>query len=649
MRKSSSPITRFLLSILWLSVSLCAGCSSSDPAIEEEPFGGIAGSVSDQTTGEPVATVNVTLSPGGKSTVTGNDGSFSFVDLKPGAYMIDIRKEGYDPNSRSVDVVAGKSTEAHLTIERVPAIVTADRTELDFGSDYGVTSLSFNIVNNYYTDLEWEIVASCGWIKNILPLKGSLAHGQTGTIIVQIDRENLQDGDNKTVLVLTTAGVGGREITVKAVGVAKKTAALNTLEPTSIAASSATVNGEIIDSGYPTYTERGFVYSESQMPTIDQTIQKLTVPITNDSKFSAKVVGLTLGKTYYVRAYAVNPVGIAYSSNQVSFTTVAVAPTVSITKVDNIDKTAHTAIAHGSVVSTGDPTYTERGFVYSDVNSVPTIYNKSVIVEGSGTGVYDGLLSDLAVEATYYVRAYAKNDAGIVYSNNVITFSTEEELPQVATLEPTDTDNTTYSATLRGQIVSSGDPAYIERGFVYSTEFNAPTINDTKLVVEGSGRGTFEARAKDFSSEKTTYVRAYATNHKGTAYGKTVELFSSEFIELPAAGIAVQRKDIGYGYWSSVNAMCENSVVAGKTDWRLPTKDELMAMYNERKYIGGFTTADYEYKSRYWSSSIQDNNYYHYYIYFYDGSISWAVDSNNSRYYSGRCVRTLNPAATTNQ
>lgn len=644
MRKPSSPFTRLLSGFLCFAACLHVGCSSSDSAIEENPFGGIAGSVSDRTTGEPVATVNVTLSPGGKSTVTGSDGSFSFVDLKPGIYRIDIRKEGYDPNYNTVEVAAGQQALAHMLIERIPAIVTADRKELDFGSDYGVTSLSFNIVNNYYTDLEWEVVASCGWIENILPLKGSLTHGQTGTIIVQIDRENLQDGDNKTVLVLTTAGVGSTEITVKAFGVAKKIATLNTLEPTSVAASSATVNGEIVDPGYPTYTERGFVYSESQMPTVEQTIQRLTVPITNDSKFSSKVVGLTLGKTYYVRAYAVNPVGTAYSSNQTTFTTVAVAPSVSIAKVDNIDKTAHTAIAHGSVVSAGDPVYTERGFVYSKVNSSPTIFDKSVIVEGTGTGSYDGLLSELDVECTYYVRAYAKNEAGVAYSNNVIAFSTEEELPQVATLEPTDVDNTTYSATLRGQIVSTGDPAYTERGFVYSTEFNAPTIHDTKLIVEGSGRGTFEIRAKDFSSEKTTYVRTYATNHKGTVYGEAVELFSPEWIELPAAGIAVQRNDIGYGSWNNINAMCENSVVAGKTDWRLPTKDELMAMYNERNYIGGFTT-EYSSYGCYWSSTL-DYSFYYYYIRFNNG----AIISSAGSYYevSGRCVRTLN-STTTNQ
>lgn len=324
-----------------------------------------------------------------------------------------------------------------------------------------------------------------------------------------------------------------------------------------------------------------------------------------------------------------------------------VAPSVSVTKVDNIDKTTHTAIAHGSVVSTGDPAYTERGFVYSDVNSTPTIYNKSIVVEGTGAGSYDGLLSDLAVEATYYVRAYAKNEAGIAYSETVASFSTEEELPQVATLEATDADNTTYSATLRGQIISNGDPAYTERGFVYSTEFNAPTINDTKLIVEGSGRGTFEVRAKDFSSEKTTYVRAYATNHKGTAYGETIDLFNPEWIELPAAGIAVQKKDIGFGDWYSINAMCENSVVGSKTDWRLPSKDELMVLYNERNYIGGFITntasdriqgSSYYFYCNYWSSTITSSHPWM--VNFSDGDTGY-YSSSSYYYFSGRCVRTL--------
>lgn len=63
--------------IFYLFFVAVAFFACSKDSVETLP-GRIAGSVSDKTTGEPVATVNVSLSPGGQSTVTGNDGTFSF-------------------------------------------------------------------------------------------------------------------------------------------------------------------------------------------------------------------------------------------------------------------------------------------------------------------------------------------------------------------------------------------------------------------------------------------------------------------------------------------------------------------------------------------------------------------------------------------
>lgn len=610
-----------------------------DDINEEIPVGRISGSVSDKTTGEPVATVSATLSPGGNSTVTGSDGSFEFIDLGPGEYTININKEGYNPNNKKVTVTAGQTTQTHLLIERIPAVITADRTELDFGDNYSVNTLSFNIVNNNYEKLSWEMINNCGWITDVSPKSGTLAHGKTGTIIVKIDRELLADGNNTTVLVLSTEGVGSTEITVKAYGQAKKRAVLNTLEPSNITASTVVLTGEIVDDGYPKYYERGIVYSEQSMPTIEQTLQRLTATMTDDNTYSCQAVGLTLGKTYYVRAYAVNEVGVAYSSNQVSFTTAAVGGKVTITGVDDINLTDHTAVAHGEILELGDPAYTERGFVYSHTNSSPTIYNNIVTVEGSGKGTFDAKLTDLARETTYYVRAYVKNEAGVTYSENTISFSTEETAPEVETLEATDIDETTHSATLWMNIISVGNPPYTEIGFVYSTEYSTPTILDNKAYWEGFyGAGKIGGRIEGFSSEKATYIRAYATNSRGTVYGETIQLFSPDFIVIPELGIAVQREDIGCGDWNSMNTLCENSTVGGFTDWRLPTIDELAALYNLRDEIGGFTKSSTGYQHCYWSSTIYSSYYssYHYYISFNNG-----YRSESSGSCSARAVRTL--------
>ncbi len=608
---------------------------------EEIPIGRISGVVSDKNTGEPVATVSAVLSPGGNSTVTGSDGSFEFVDLSPGEYTVNINKEGYKSNDKVVTVAANQTTQAHLLIERIPAVITADRTELDFGKDYGVNTLSFNIVNNNYEKLSWEMVNNCGWITDVSPKSGSLDYGKTGTIIVKIDRDLLADGNNTTVLVLSTEGVGSTEITVKAYGQAKKKAVLNTLEVSSITATTAVFTGEIVDDGYPKYYERGIVFSEQMMPTMEQTLQRLTATMTADSIYSCQVVGLTLGKTYYVRAYAVNEKGTAYSSNQVSFTTAAVGGKATMIGVDDINLNDHTAVAHGEILELGDPAYSERGFVYSHTNSSPTIYNNIVTVEGSGKGTFDAKLTELARETTYYVRAYVKNEAGVVYSDNTVTFSTEESLATVETLAATDIDESTYSAVLRGKVTFAGNPSYAERGFVYSSEYSTPTIDDNKVVVNGVGLGEFEARVNNFSREASTYVRAYVTNSKGTFYGNTIEIFVPDFIVLKELGIAVQREDVGYGSWSSVNTLCENSTVGGFTDWRLPTIDELAALYNLRDKIGGFS------KSKYWSSTIESSSWSSYsscWLYwYYSISFSSGEKSDVLSTYSleARAVRTL--------
>lgn len=579
---------------------LCTACA--DDIQDEVTVGKISGVVSDKTTGEPVATVSAVLSPGGNSTVTGTDGSFEFVDLSPGEYTVNINKEGYRDNSKVVTVVAGQTTQAHLLIERIPAVITADRTELDFGKDYGVNTLSFNIVNNNYEKLSWEMVNNCGWITDVSPKSGSLDYGKTGTIIVKINRDLLSDGNNTTVLVLSTEGVGSTEITVKAYGQAKKKTVLNTLEVSSITATTAMLTGEIIDDGYPKYYERGVVFSEQMMPTVEQTLQRLTATMTADSIYSCQAVGLTLGKTYYVRAYAVNEVGTAYSSNQVSFTTAAVGGKVTMTGVDDIDLNGHTAVAHGEVLELGDPAYTERGFVYSHTNSSPTIYNSIVTVEGSGKGTFDAKLTDLQRETTYYVRAYVKNEAGVVYSDNTVTFSTEESLATVETLEATDINESTYSAVLRGKVTFAGSPSYTERGFVYSSEYSTPTIDDNKVVVNGVGLGEYEARVSNLSLTSITYVRAYATNSKGTSYGESMIIFDPSYIKLPELGIAVQREDIGCGSYSSMKTLCESSKVGGFTDWRLPTISELSSLYKLRDKIGGFNTS-----GTYWSSTFYGN------------------------------------------
>lgn len=103
--------------------------------------------------------------------------------------------------------------------------------------------------------------------------------------------------------------------------------------------------------------------------------------------------------------------------------------------------------------------------------------------------------------------------------------------------------------------------------------------------------------------------------------------------ELPSAGLMVQTEDLGCVDWSSAKLLCETSTVAGYSDWRLPSKEELMTLYSNRELIGGFVSGIY------WSSSRDDYNL-PYCLNFRNGNV--IVANGYFIYYNVRAVRTLN-------
>ena len=613
-----------------------AGCQKK----EEQP-GSIYGSVSDKATGELIKTAAVELQPGGTKHQTGTDGYFEIQNLKAGNYTLNVSKTGYsDVINYQVSVENGKTTRIDVPMEKLPPALRIvndsqkDINELDFGSALSDVSRSFNIFNDSPESLEWDITKTAEWITNISRTSGTLKAGATQVIVITIDREKLAGGENTTSVHITSDN-GSKQLTVKATGEVKILPTLNTLAATSITTTTATLNGEILTDGTPAYTERGFVYSLSPMPTLETTIAKITASVTSENNYSATVTGLTLNNTYYVRAYAINKAGKAYSTNEISFKTAMVAPEVTTQDVTNKKIGAGTATFNGTIVKIGDPGYTERGFVYGLTHN-PTIESDTKkTVTGLGTGVFSFNATELIQGKIYYVRAFATNAQGTAYgAEKVCDFNAI--MPEVKTNAATNIDAT--KATLNGSISSVGDPAYTKRGFVYGTN-NTPTIgNGTNKEVAGTGIGSFNVDITGLTLGATYYFRAYVISSGGTKYGDVLSFKaeSPHYVILESAKLMVQKTDIGIGSWSSMNSLCNNSLLAG-LKWRMPTINELAVIYNESNNIGGFVTT---YSSYYWSSSINYEGYY------------WAIDFNNGTqsisYYSGnnksnycRCVRTM--------
>jgi len=178
--------------LLVVAVVLVCGCGKNE---NEGKTGGIInGTIIDQSTGDPIPVVSVQLSPGESNTVTGSDGFYQFENVASDDYTLIALKESYKDVNVSVSV-SGGTIKKDITMEREAAIVKVDRNELDFGSDAGVTQLSFSLVNSSREDLAWSITTNCKWIESISPNSGTLQFGKTQPVQVTIDRGKLAEGN----------------------------------------------------------------------------------------------------------------------------------------------------------------------------------------------------------------------------------------------------------------------------------------------------------------------------------------------------------------------------------------------------------------------------------------------------------------------
>ena len=106
-------------------------------------------------------------------------------------------------------------------------------------------------------------------------------------------------------------------------------------------------------------------------------------------------------------------------------------------------------------------------------------------------------------------------------------------VPSLTTLAITDITST--SAKSGGDITDTGGADIIAKGVCWSTSQN-PTILDF-ATDEGNNPSNYTSNITDLTENTTYYVRAYATNSKGTGYGNELEFVAQNIF--PGEKVAV--------------------------------------------------------------------------------------------------------------
>ena len=302
-------------------------------------------------------------------------------------------------------------------------------------------------------------------------------------------------------------------------------------------------------------TEIGVCYGDSPTGLDIDGPHKVGVWNRTQTKGDAGVVtisidGLSDATQYYFRGYLKDEDYISYSDVLPFY--IPAVPAVQTGIVEDI--TPYTAVLYGEVLDECGSPVTERGFVINEGTAAPTVDSDKVLVDGA-LGVMTATAEGLLPNKTYTFSAYAVNVSGVAYGAPV-TFLTLVALPDIS--GTTVSSITSNSASFSGTVNNDGGETVTEVGFYYSTdsdvdpdksqkisqeyaayqrtaaEFAANTLYSAMNVgsdLAMSKASSVEAKAASdgytFSLDvyglalKTRYyVKAYAVNSAGVAYGK---------------------------------------------------------------------------------------------------------------------------------
>jgi uncharacterized protein (TIGR02145 family) len=222
---------------------------------------------------------------------------------------------------------------------------------------------------------------------------------------------------------------------------------LSTVDAEVQSATAAYVKSSLTIVGDAYIAEKGVCWSTSPNPTTANS-KKITDWPYSWSEFGCDITGLLPGTTYFARAYAINNIGTAYSSNQVSFTTISTShegitfnPNLTYGSVSDKDGNIYKTIQIGNQTWMAENLRTSK---YNDNTNIPfvTNYTDWNILATPGFSWYEN-------NASIY-----KNSFGALY--NWFAVNTGKLCP-IGWHVPNDTEWSTLSTNLGGENIAGGN------------------------------------------------------------------------------------------------------------------------------------------------------------------------------------------------
>ena len=192
----------------------------------------------------------------------------------------------------------------------------------------------------------------------------------------------------------------------------------------------------------------------------------------------------------------------------------------SVTTNDPVNITQTSAEIIGNLTNIGGGSVIQRGHCWSESPN-PTITDNRTSLGAGLVGNFSSSITGLIQGKTYFVRAFATNNAGTGYSETK-TFTTSNTPTAPAVSNGVVSEIGPTAAKITGNLTNTGGSNVTQHGHCWSTSIMPTTSNDKTTFGSTNIVQTITSNLTNLKQGTKYYVRAFATNAIGTNYSNEV-------------------------------------------------------------------------------------------------------------------------------